>query len=209
MKAIQPQSFAISSFFNSTFLTKISSKFQFAYGQTGSGKTHTIVGKEDDTIHNQDKGILPRSVEYLFSTTKGIMGQSKNNPNYDLEMVIRCNFVEIYNEQVNDLLNLSSVNLPVRWSNYDGFFVENLFIVECRQYEDMMEVVNEGVSNRKVSEHELNKDSSRSHTIFTIYIDVTTTDRYDGFKTTRHGKISFVCLQFFQKISKKLLNFCF
>ena len=128
--------------------------------------------------------MIPRAVEYLFSQVKNILGQSKGNPIHGLEMIIRCNFVEIYNEQVNDLLNLSSVNLPVRWSNYDGFFAENLFIVECRQYEDMMEVVQEGVSNRKVSAHELNKDSSRSHTIFTIYIDTITTDRIDGFKTT-------------------------
>ena len=95
---------------------------------------------------------------------------------------------------MNDLLNINSTNLPVRWSNNDGFFVENLFIVECRSFTDMIEVMQEGVRNRRVAAHELNKDSSRSHSMFTVFLDIETIDLVDGFRSKKFGKIHFVDL---------------
>lgn len=108
-------------------------------------------------------------------------------------VTIKASYFEIWNEQINDLLNLQSVNLPIRLGN-KGFFVENLFVVQCREYDDLMSVVHEGVSNRKVSSHDINKDSSRSHSIFTIHLDVENIDLNDGYSTKRSGKIHFVDL---------------
>lgn len=53
---------------------------------------------------------------------------------------------------------------------FKGFFVEDLMIVECTSIDDLIAVLNEGMKNRKSGSHELNKDSSRSHTILTIYV---------------------------------------
>jgi hypothetical protein len=43
-------------------------------------------------------------------------------------------------------------------------------IVECTNVNDLVAVLNEGMKNRKIGSHELNKDSSRSHSILTIYL---------------------------------------
>ena len=112
----------------------------------------------------------------------------------------RASCLEIYQETVNDLLNTSSKNLPVRWSNRDGFFVENLCVVEVDNLQELMTVLNEGISNRKVASHELNKDSSRSHSIFTIQFEVTTSDVNDQFESKKYGSIRFVDLAGSEKL---------
>jgi kinesin family protein 12 len=48
--------------------------------------------------------------------------------------------------------------------------VEDLLVVECTSVEDMIAVLHEGMKNRRVGSHDLNKDSSRSHSIMTVYI---------------------------------------
>jgi len=78
-------------------------------------------------------------------------------------------FVEIYNEKIIDLLNLKNQNLNIREIK-DKFIIENLSIFSCEKRSDLLEVFLEGLKNRRKGSHELNKDSSRSHTILTIYI---------------------------------------
>lgn len=62
----------------------------FAYGQTGSGKTYTMFGEDNDS-----RGIIPRSVEYIFQAL------AKRSNSYEVAMV--CSFLEIYNDQIRDL----------------------------------------------------------------------------------------------------------
>ena len=77
----------------------------FAYGQTGCGKTHTMMGNLDSTRVGEagevdlpeEAGILPRSFAHLFSALK-----SKSNST--VRYLIRCSFIEIYNEELRDLL---------------------------------------------------------------------------------------------------------
>jgi hypothetical protein len=66
------------------------------------------------------------------------------------DVSVRASFAEIYNEQVYDLLNLQSGPLQVRWNVRNGFFVQDLFVVECENVEDVMAVVSEGHRNRYV-----------------------------------------------------------
>ncbi|KAL0485105.1 kinesin-like protein [Acrasis kona] len=158
----------------------------FAYGQTGSGKTFTIAG--DDT-NNLQNGIVPRATSYIFECVNQMRQQGIN-------VSVNASYLEIWNEQINDLLNLQSINLPVRFGGR-GFFVESLIVVECFHYDDMMLVVQEGISNRKVSSHDLNKDSSRSHSIFTVQFVVEYPDPMDPYGSStskRSGKIHFVDL---------------
>lgn len=67
-----------------------------AYGQTGSGKTYTVLG---DYEHSKMDGIIPTSLEYLFE-------RIRNSPQ-NLEFTVKVSFLEIYMEQIRDLLNPS------------------------------------------------------------------------------------------------------
>ena len=83
---------------------------------------------------------------------------------------VKASFLEIYLEQIRDLLNPANGVLHDRWNVKNGFFVENLMIVECSTVDDMVAVLNEGMKNRKVGAHDLNSDSSRSHSLLTVYL---------------------------------------
>ena len=159
----------------------------FAYGQTGSGKTYTIMGREDSInekilTNNKYSGIMPKSINYIWST----VGQRKE------KYYIKVSFLEIYNEQINDLLNIGNTNLQIRWDQNQGFFVEGLLVIECKKPEDIVEVILQGTKNRKKGSHELNKDSSRSHSILTVYVISEFSQNGQSFK--KYGKISFVDL---------------
>ena len=55
-------------------------------------------------------------------------------------------------------------------NNLKGFYIKNLEIVNCSRADEMYEIMRKGVIKKKMGRHKMNKDSSRSHTIFTIYI---------------------------------------
>ena len=162
----------------------------FAYGQTGSGKTFTISGIEerisDDTSGSQWDGLIPRSVRYAFER----IAATQEGTTYS----VRASFAEIYNEQVYDLLNLQSGPLQVRWNIRNGFFVQDLFVVECENTSDVMAVVKEGHRNRRVGSHELNMDSSRSHSLLTLHLESESIDSDDGHTMVKFGKMVFVDL---------------
>ena len=159
----------------------------FAYGQTGSGKTYTIMGR-DDAINekilknNKYSGIMPKSINYIWSTV------SRRQQKF----YIKVSFLEIYNEQINDLLNPTNANLQIRWDQKQGFFVEGLLVIECKKPEDIVEIILQGTKNRKRGSHDLNKDSSRSHCILTIYLISEFQSGNETYK--KYGKISFVDL---------------
>ncbi|CAN0590915.1 unnamed protein product, partial [Ectocarpus sp. 12 AP-2014] len=78
----------------------------------------------------------------------------------------------------------------VRYDVRRGFFVQGLFEVEIRGLHDIMAVVDEGNGNRRVSSHLLNKDSSRSHSLLTVYLDSERKDPEDGHLVKQFGKLS-------------------
>lgn len=71
--------------------------------------------------------------------------------------------------------------------------MEDLLVVECTSQPDLVAVLHEGMKNRKSGSHELNKDSSRSHSILTIYLISESKDQ-NGHVFKKYGKISFVDL---------------
>lgn len=89
-------------------------------------------------------------------------------------------------------MNPASGILHCRWNVKNGFFVEDLMIVECTNVDDLVAVLHEGMRHRKIGSHELNKDSSRSHSILTVY--VISEIQSGGNTIKRYGKISFVDL---------------
>ncbi|XP_070206132.1 kinesin-like protein KIF17 [Littorina saxatilis] len=171
----------------------------FAFGQTGSGKTHTMTGPPSQfhqvgvTPDPEMYGIIQRSFKYMYQQIKQ-QGGGK---------FIRASYLEIYNEQVIDLLNNSHRRyLSVRWSKNKGFYVENLFTVECETLDDLMAVLEEGLRNRQTGSHGLNEFSSRSHSVLTVTIDSETQpDTEDeNLYVTKRGKLSFVDLAGSEKV---------
>ncbi|EDW91781.2 uncharacterized protein Dyak_GE11873, isoform C [Drosophila yakuba] len=164
----------------------------FCYGQTGSGKTHTLTGPPDLFVGKPNPkdprhGLIFRSFLYLFQLIK-----NRKDVNY----VLKASFMEIYNERVIDLLNPGSARKPlaVRWSKKSGgFFVENLFTVDCEELDDLLAVLEEGMRNRAVGSHAMNDHSSRSHTILTVHI-LSDQQTDGGVFLSKHGKINFVDL---------------
>ncbi|ESO97867.1 hypothetical protein LOTGIDRAFT_103786, partial [Lottia gigantea] len=168
-----------------------------AFGQTGSGKTHTMTGPPhqfiDGNLTDQSMiGLIQRSFKYLYQ-------QVKNSPE---NTVIRASYLEIYNEQVIDLLNPSHKRyLSVRWSKNKGFYVENLFSIECAAMDDLKAVLEEGMRNRTNGSHGLNENSSRSHSMLTVTIDSEAQDQDDeNLYITKRGKLTFVDLAGNEKV---------
>ena len=162
----------------------------FAYGQTGSGKTYTMAGPMDCDWDSYAPGVfdgvIPRSIRYIFEQIAQKTGT---------KFTIRASFLEIYNETVRDLWNPSSGNLSIREyppGYWRGFYVEDLYIFECTEMDDMMFMLWEGMRHRAVGSHNLNKDSSRSHSMLTFYLESEEVE--DGDPFVKFGKISFVDL---------------
>src|SRR5438552_10277485 len=67
----------------------------FAYGQTGTGKTYTMSGDMTDTlgILSDSAGIIPRALYALFNKLEA-----------ESESSVKCSFIELYNEELRDLL---------------------------------------------------------------------------------------------------------
>ncbi|KAF8090086.1 hypothetical protein N665_0487s0006 [Sinapis alba] len=142
----------------------------FAYGQTGSGKTHTMLGDIEGGTrrHSVNCGMTPRVFEFLFSR---IQKEKEVRKEEKLHFTCRCSFLEIYNEQILDLLDPSSNNLQLREDHKKGIHVENLKEIEVSSARDVIQQLMEGAANRKVAATNMNRASSRSHSVFTCIIE--------------------------------------
>ncbi|XP_024385089.1 kinesin-like protein KIN-12F isoform X2 [Physcomitrium patens] len=142
----------------------------FAYGQTGSGKTHTMLGDMEhfDQQPNENRGMTPRVFEYLFAK---IQKEEESQKHKELKYKCRCSFLEIYNEQISDLLEPASTNLPMREDMNKGVYVEGLLEVEVQNVQDVLHLLLLGATNRKVAATTMNRESSRSHCVFTCIIE--------------------------------------
>ncbi|KAK2174587.1 hypothetical protein NP493_790g00004 [Ridgeia piscesae] len=134
----------------------------FAYGQTGSGKSYSMLG------HGVNKGIVPLVCEELFSA----ITKKRAEANEDEEYKVTFSMLEIYNEQVRDLLNTSTFGikggLRVRENAKGGFYVEDMKAVGVHSYGDIDAMINEGTNNRTIASTVMNATSSRAHTIVAI-----------------------------------------
>ncbi|RNF03121.1 putative kinesin [Trypanosoma rangeli] len=158
------------------------------FGQTGSGKTYTISGHNEGKGSEQltGDGIQLTAARYMAATRDELMAV---NNDVSTTITLRVSYLELFNERINDLLN-GTEGLKCRWSrDANSFFVQDLMLVECLNADDFLLVLQEGQLRRKRAEHLLNVDSSRSHVLFTVYVEVS-----EGDRPARHGKITFVDL---------------
>uniref|UniRef100_A0A4W3I922 Kinesin-like protein n=1 Tax=Callorhinchus milii TaxID=7868 RepID=A0A4W3I922_CALMI len=141
----------------------------FAYGQTGSGKTFTMLGPSDDSdnfTHNL-RGVIPRSFEYLFY----LISREKEKAGDGKDFLCKCSFIEIYNEQIYDLLDPASSGLFLRENIKTGVFVEGVIERVVTSAAEAYQVLSMGWRNRSVASTSMNRESSRSHAVFTVTIE--------------------------------------
>ncbi|KAL7175706.1 hypothetical protein ACSBR2_029320 [Camellia fascicularis] len=128
----------------------------FAYGQTSSGKTFTMNGSENDL------GIIHRAVKDIFT---------KIQMTTDREFLIRVSYMEIYNEEINDLFAIENQKLQIHESLERGIFVAGLREEIVNSAEQVLKLIESGEVNRHFGETNMNVRSSRSHTIFRMVIE--------------------------------------
>uniref|UniRef100_A0A8C5TXX9 Kinesin-like protein n=1 Tax=Malurus cyaneus samueli TaxID=2593467 RepID=A0A8C5TXX9_9PASS len=154
----------------------------FAYGQTGSGKSFTMQGVVDPS---SQKGIISRAFEHIFESI-----QCAENAKF----LLRASCLEIYNEDIRDLLGADTKQkLELKEHPEQGVYVKGLSlhavhsVAQCEQLMDM------GCRNRAVGFTLMNKDSSRSHSIFTVRMEICTVDER-GQEHLRAAKLNLVDL---------------
>ena len=128
----------------------------FAYGQTSSGKTYTMLGAPGS------QGVLELAATDLFR----LIGETTGR-----DFIIRISFVEIYNENIRDLLADSSDSaVNIREDPRKGVYCEASEHA-IQDFGSVMALMKKGVSRRAVESTAMNDTSSRSHTIFKITVE--------------------------------------
>ncbi|PWA57974.1 hypothetical protein CTI12_AA404000 [Artemisia annua] len=135
----------------------------FAYGQTGSGKTYTMTGP--NVSSPEDWGVNYRALNDLFH-----LSQIRRS---SFEYEIGVQMVEIYNEQVRDLLSSNSNQKRLGiWNSAqpNGLAVPDASMHPVTSTADVLELMNLGLMNRAVGATALNERSSRSHSVLTVHV---------------------------------------
>ena len=134
----------------------------FAYGQTASGKTYTLSGDSA----GEEPGIIPRSMKEVFTTIK-------RTP--DREYLLRCSYLEIYNETIYDLLAPPGV-AAVSPVQIQGGIGTDITLSPLREevvtsLKGVKEVLRRGEAHRRTACTDWNERSSRSHSVFRMVIE--------------------------------------
>uniref|UniRef100_A0A8R1E2K8 Kinesin motor domain-containing protein n=1 Tax=Caenorhabditis japonica TaxID=281687 RepID=A0A8R1E2K8_CAEJA len=158
----------------------------FAYGQTGSGKTHTMLGPADSWSDPVAKGLIPRSVEHLFAQL-----ELKAQECQKFSFKVNVEFVELYNDDIFDLLRSDSNKITLRDTGND------ITLVGAKSESvdnslDLMHVVKRGWQSRRTAATAMNRDSSRSHAL--LIIKVCTEEVTGSLKTNRSSILNLVDL---------------
>ncbi len=154
----------------------------FAYGQTGTGKTHTMEGNLEVSA---DRGVIPRAAFDVFRRLRA-------DDSY-VDFDVRASFLEIYNEELCDLLvdcdldDIAAVKAKSKELRLvedsggpygvatgkkkgRGVFVMGLTEERVESPEDVLTLMARAAERRKVGETKMNKQSSRSHCVFTMSV---------------------------------------
>ncbi|XP_030067462.1 kinesin-like protein KIF3A isoform X1 [Microcaecilia unicolor] len=155
----------------------------FAYGQTGTGKTFTMEGVR---AVPELRGIIPNSFAHVFGHIAKAEG--------DTRFLVRVSYLEIYNEEVRDLLGKDQTQrLEVKERPDVGVYIKDLSAYVVNNADDMDRIMTLGHKNRSVGATNMNEHSSRSHAIFTITIECSEKG-VDGNMHVRMGKLHLVDL---------------
>ncbi len=163
----------------------------FAYGQTGTGKTFTMEGVRDKP---ELRGIIPNSFAHIFGHIAKLEG--------DIKFLVLVSYLEIYNEDVRDLLGKDdSQRLEIKERPDIGVYVKDLTKTVCKNADEMERVMTLGNKSRSTGATNMNADSSRSHAIFSVVIECSDKGP-DGADRLRAGKLHLVDLAGSERQSK-------
>jgi kinesin family protein 11 len=168
----------------------------FAYGQTGTGKTHTMEGDLTESMgtYSSEAGVIPRTLYRLFHTLE----LSRD------EYSVHASFVELYNEELRDLLSNDAPQPLGGGSNSTGLrmfedsrgrgvVIQGLEETPMKDAKHGLKLLQRGSQKRQIAATKCNESSSRSHSIFslTVHIKETTSKGEDVLRT---GKLNLVDL---------------
>lgn len=153
-----------------------------AYGQTSSGKTHSMFGASSASAtatsrsHRAGKppegaGVIPRAMHDLFVALEAQQSFATSDPG--TKTTVYCSFVQIYNEQLYDMLRDGGRNRPLEIhedSNRD-IYVQGLSEFRVKNMEECLALLRIGEENRAIRETHMNQASSRSHSLFQVVVE--------------------------------------
>ncbi|XP_020217014.1 kinesin-like protein KIN-12B [Cajanus cajan] len=164
----------------------------FAYGQTGSGKTYTMWGPANSlSEENDQQGLASRVFQRLFAR---LNEEQTKHSDKQLNYQCHCSFLEIYNEQIMDLLDPNQKNLQIREDVKSGVYVENLTEEHVSSMKDVTQLLIKGLSNRRTGATSINSESSRSHTVFICVVESRYKSQADGMSRFKTSRINLVDL---------------
>ena len=159
-----------------------------AYGQTSSGKTHTMVGPSIEDPERQ--GIIPRMVKTVFEKIE--------NASEDIEFTVKISMIEIYMEKIKDLLDPTKTNLKIHEDKIKGIYIQDVTEMYVGDDLEVYDIMATGNDNRAIGVTDMNKQSSRSHSIFIMTIS----QRNNSDFSTKTGKLFLVDLAGSEKVGK-------
>ncbi|KAL8516151.1 hypothetical protein ACS0TY_014716 [Phlomoides rotata] len=175
----------------------------FAYGQTGTGKTYTMEGgsRKKNGEFPSDAGVIPRAVRQIFDILEA----------QHAEYSLKVTFLELYNEEITDLLapeecskfpdDKSKKPIALMEDGKGGVFVRGLEEEIVTTANEIYKILEKGSAKRRTAETLLNKQSSRSHSIFSITIHIKECTP-EGEEMIKCGKLNLVDLAGSENISR-------
>ncbi|KAK6142088.1 hypothetical protein DH2020_012190 [Rehmannia glutinosa] len=167
----------------------------FAYGQTGTGKTYTMEGgaRKKNGEFPSDAGVIPRAVRQIFDILEA----------QSAEYSMKVTFLELYNEDITDLLapeecskfpeDKSKKPLALMEDGKGGVLVRGLEEEIVTTANEIYNILEKGSAKRRTAETLLNKQSSRSHSVFSITIHIKECTP-EGEEMVKCGKLNLVDL---------------
>ena len=149
----------------------------FAYGATGAGKTYTMLGDEENP------GIMSLTFGELFKKIKTYT---------DRDYLIKLWYLEIYNENIKDLLINNSPNLELREDPNRGLIVNGITEIITNSSEHILSILKKGNKNRTTEATNANQTSSRSHAILQIMVSYKEKSTINN--KIKYGKLSLIDL---------------
>ncbi len=144
-----------------------------------------MMGAKDD-VNKDLRGIIPNAFTQVFDSISTFSKEKRS--------LLRCSYLEIYNENIHDLLEYNEDHkLELKEDPQKGVYIKGLTNIIVKSVADIEKTMENGNRNRHTAETSMNKDSSRSHSIFTIYIETAETKK-DGNESLRVGKLNLVDL---------------
>ena len=161
----------------------------FVYGQTTSGKTYTMLGNVDYP------GILPCSLKNLFD----LLEKEKKEKN--LSFNLYCSYIEIYNEIIHDLIG-DSTGCKIVEDNKYGLIVPEAQKICINSFDEGIQLKDIGEEKRQYKDTIINDYSSRSHTIFQLYLETTIQDNKNNTLRNKYSLLNLVDLAGSERINK-------